>query len=230
MNISWCADKVLGASIVISEAFAGKNCGGFMVNGSLQVTTSQLHLKQAKAARSGGGFCVEEDTELHTSRLSVSEAQASSDGGGMNLRGKLHLHGSSVTIQSSGNVPEPREESDCSCSSTTQAPDAPAAAFRGGGLYAQAILAVDSEIFVSGLPEADLAVEGSGAFVQGPVQLVNSNLQFRELLGATALTSHCLELFGSALSLQGATDVGLSLQNSNCSCNKTLDVRVPHLN
>ena len=203
-----------GAAVSIRNANAGRVGGGFVTLLATYLQKAEVRIVQAVAGKGGGCFHTN-NLELSESMLEASECVAQVDGGGF-YGDKVTLSRAHVRI--SGSALE-----------------------RGGGFFAQELEAWNSELWVAGLDSMAQpatagtdAVLGSGAFVAGPLRLTNSAVRLRNLRGKSAIASRCLRLTQATLSLDAATEVGVSVQNALCSCHAThvaagVEIRSLHL-
>ena len=198
----------------VENARAQEHAGTFWAETVNASMGSEIIIRNGSAGRNGG--CVwSHNLELSESMLEASECVAQVDGGGF-YGDKVTLSRAHVRI--SGSALE-----------------------RGGGFFAQELEAWNSELWVAGLDSMAQpatagtdAVLGSGAFVAGPLRLTNSAVRLRNLRGKSAIASRCLRLTQATLSLDAATEVGVSVQNALCSCHAThvaagVEIRSLHL-
>ncbi|CAE7234840.1 pmpB, partial [Symbiodinium sp. CCMP2456] len=222
-------DVILTASeATFADVAAGGDGAGFNAQANLRIEDSAVSIRNANASRVGGGFKTMFATYLRKAELRIVQAVAGKGGGCFNTH-KLEL--SDAMLEASECVAHVNGggfHADDVTLSRAQVRISGSALERGGGFFAQKLEAWNSELWVAGLdsmaqpakPGAD-AVLGSGAFVGGPLRLANSAVHLHNLWGKSALASRCLLLNQSTLSLDAATEVGISVQNALCSCHAT---------
>ena len=217
------------SSVLTSAAIAGRG-GAFSVSGKLEVASnSTLEIRNATARVDGGGIDARYLNIRNHSLLIFSGNIAGRDGGAFYVGG-AQLSDSDMLIE------ECRAQVDGGgiwamlvWLKHSRVSIASRALDRGGGIFAQSIEAVDSELLVSGglAPVAD-AMLGSGAFLQGPLRLVRSTMRLQDLQGESGLVSRCMELDNSTLSLDSdagqGLNKGIALQNAGCTCHAALQI------
>ena len=187
------------SKVSITDTVAQELGGGFATS-SVSITQCSMLMVLNCTAMDGGAFWVGQGgVEVSNSSMQVS-GYASRDGGGFFSKGAVHLVRSLLHVTGR-------------CAGV------------GCGFFAGSLLAETTKLSVSGPEEADTRMaEGSGGFLRGPLRLERSELVLQRLQqGANALRAQCLAISEeSLLSLEAATDVGVSLQNADCACPATL--------
>ncbi|CAE7805790.1 GIP, partial [Symbiodinium necroappetens] len=221
---------VAGSStLTVSGSDAKLKGGAFVVERTLRVTKqSRLEAENSRAQENGGTFAAETVSASEGSEIVIRNGSAGQNGGCVWSQ-KLELSDSMLEASECvAHVDGGGFHADKVTLSRAQVRISGSALERGGGFFAQELEAWNSELWVAGLdsmaqpakPGAD-AVLGSGAFVGGPLRLANSAVHLHNLWGKSALASRCLLLSQSTLSLDAATEVGISVQNALCSCHAT---------
>ena len=187
------------SKVSITDTVAQEIGGGFTTS-SVSITQCSMLMVLNCTAQDGGAFWVGQGgVEVSNSSMQVS-GYASRDGGGFFSKGAVHLVRSLLHVTGG-------------CAGV------------GCGFFAGSLSAETTKLSVSGPEEADTRVaEGSGGFLRGPLRLERSELVLQRLQqGANALRAQCLAISEeSLLSLEAATEVGVSLQNAGCACPATL--------
>ena len=216
------------SEIVVEHAVATKLGGCFMAEGSFLTYAARIVLVGCEAGKDGGGFKALEGVQVrNTSKIRISEARAAQDGGAlwvgqggvevsnssMQVSGYASRHGGGFFSKGAVHLVRSLLHVTGGCAGV------------GCGFFAGSLLAETTKLSVSGPEEADTRVaEGSGGFLRGPLRLERSELVLQRLQqGANALRAQCLAISEeSLLSLEAATEMGVSLQNADCACPATL--------